>query len=366
MKILILADITAPYRKAVFKGLAKEHDVDVFFNTAKSEQRDPKWYAMSDEELRFYVLNSDEAQAKYDECVKNIKSYDAVLCYDPWHKRSRALQRLCMRKHIPYALNADGARKINMSFPRKQIKSYYTKRAPMLFAGCERAEEYFKAYGAKPERIVRHYFTSSFAAQILEKPLSDSEKLAIKEELGMAPKTTFMAVGQFVHRKGFDLLLDAWGQTAQEGQLYIIGGGPLREEYERTIAEKNLQNVYIEDFKKPDVLLKYYHASDVFVMPTREDIWGLVVNEALGVALPVISSDECTSGTELVQNDVNGYVYPCRDTACLAKYISALASSAEKRERFAQKALEIISPYTIENIIENHLDSIKKLIKETL
>jgi len=133
MKLLIISDFAAPYRKAVFSGLGKEYETDVFFNIAKSEQRDPKWYVRSDKEFRFYVLSSEESFKKYDECIKNIESYDAVLCYDPWASRSRALQRLCMRKGIPYVLNADGARGINMSFPKKQVKSFYTK---LLFKLC--------------------------------------------------------------------------------------------------------------------------------------------------------------------------------------------------------------------------------------
>lgn len=362
MKVLILADITAPYRIAVFKGLAKAYDIDLFFNTATSEQRDPKWYSHADDELNFYLLNSPEAEEEYNSCIKNIKAYDFVLCYDPWHKRSRALQKLCKKKGIPYALNADGALDINMSFPKKQIKTFYTKRAPLLFAGCLRAEEYFKAYGGKPERIVRHPFTSLNESQILKTPYTPADKAEFKASLGMEQKTTFLAVGQFIHRKGFDILLSAWAKTSQDGQLYIIGGGPKRAEYEQMIKDNDLKNVYIEDFKKPDELQKYYSAADVFVMPTREDIWGLVVNEAMAQGLPVISSDRCTSGIELVDKDKNGFVYPCENTDMLAEYIEKLAFDTEMRAEFSVNSLSAINRYTLENIIESHIESITRLM----
>ena len=123
MKLLILSDFAAPYRIAVFKGLAKEHDIDLFFNAERNGTRDKRWYVVSDETLNFCVLSDQRSKEAYYECIKKIKEYDAVICYDPWHKRSRALQRLCLRKKIPYVLNADGALRINMEFPKKQVKT---------------------------------------------------------------------------------------------------------------------------------------------------------------------------------------------------------------------------------------------------
>lgn len=364
MRLLILSDIPAPYRIEVFKGLSKAFETTVFFNVSKNDSRNPDWYRKATTELYFEILDNDDSLNHYNDCIENIKQYDAVLCYDPWAKRSRALQRLCMRKRIPYILNADGALGITTSFPKKQIKTFYTKRAKMCFAGCERAVEYFKTYGAKDKNIVKHPFTSLYENQIIDKPISAEEKSTLKQELGMSGSTTFIAVGQFIHRKGFDLLLEAWSKTTQEGQLYIIGGGPKREEYEAYIKENDLKNVYIEDFKKPDELQKYYKASDVFVMPTREDIWGLVVNEAMAVGLPVITSDHCTSGNELVTNDVNGYVYPLEDTDMLASYIDKLAKDNALIGEFAEKSLEIIKEYTLENIISKHIESLNKLLKK--
>ena len=179
----------------------------------------------------------------------------------------------------------------------------------------------------------------------------------------MAEKTTFLAIGQFIHRKAFDLLLSAWSKTKQTSQLYIIGGGPLKEEYLRVIEEEKLANVYILDFKTPDELYQYYLASDVFVMPTREDIWGLVVNEAMATALPVISSDKCTAGNEMIDHGHSGYVYACENTHLLAEYIEELSNNEEKRAFFAQNALTKCGEYVIENIIASHIESINSLLK---
>ncbi len=362
MKILIISDFTAPYRIAVFKGLSEKFETTTFFNVAKNESRNPDWYKKSSNEFYFEILDNEESIAHYNECVKNIKDFDLVLVYDPWNKRSRALQRLCMRKKIPYVLNADGALGINTSFPKKQIKTFYCKRATLCFAGCERAAEYFRTYGARNEKIVKHPFTSLFKDQILASPYTKEQKTEYKIELGIEEKVTFITVGQFIYRKGFDLLLDAWSKTEQNAQLYIVGGGPLENEYKQIISDKALQNVHLIGFKKPEELQKYYAASDAFVLPTREDIWGLVINEALANALPTISSNHCTAGNELVTNDFNGYVYDCEDTTALAEFINKIAKDERLRERFAVNALKSIEEYTLENIISSHIDSINDVV----
>lgn len=361
MKVLILSDFAAPYRIEVFRGISTKFDCDVFFNCATNDSRNSEWYIKSSKDFHFEILDKENAIDHYNDCIKQIKEYDVVLCYDPWHKRSRALQRLCMRKKIPCILNADGALGITTSFPKKQIKTYYTKRATLCFAGCDRAVEYFKAYGASDEKIVKHPFTSLKKEQLLLEPYSLEQKSELKRELGIEDKPMFVAVGQFITRKGFDILLDAWGKANPQAQLYIIGGGPLEEQYLQFIKENSLNDVHIIGFKKPDELRRYYLASDVFVMPTREDIWGLVVNEAMAVGLPVITSDHCTSGNELVVNGENGYIYKCEDTDKLAEYIKMLADDEALRQNFSKASLSKIQAYTLENIIESHIESILKV-----
>lgn len=364
MKILIISDFTAPYRIAVFKGLSEKFETTTFFNVAKNESRNPDWYKKSSDEFYFEILDNEKAINHYNECLKNIKDFDLVLIYDPWAKRSRKLQRVCMQHKIPYILNADGALGINTSFPKKQIKTFYCKRATLCFAGCERAAEYFKTYGVKNEKIVKHPFTSLFKDQILAEPYTKDQKSEYRKELGIEEKVTFITVGQFIYRKGFDLLLDAWSKTDQHAQLYIVGGGPLEDEYKNIIADRSLKNVNIVGFKKPDELQKYYAASDAFILPTREDIWGLVVNEALANALPTISSDKCTAGNELVKDDYNGYVYECNDTDALAECINKLTNDEKLREKFSSNALKSIELYTLENIINSHIESINGIISK--
>lgn len=362
LKLLILSDVCAPYRKEVFNGLVASFSVDVFFERWRTDAREASWYARPDDDFSFTVLGDKEAEEKYADALRNIEKYDAVICYDPWIKRARRLQRLCIKKKIPYILNADGAVDINLSFPKKQIKTYFVKRAALCLAGCNRAREYFEAYGAPKEKIALHPFTSMYAADILTEPPTEAQKAAYRELLGMPNSPVYISVGQFISRKGYDLLLEAWKKADIDASLYIIGGGPLIDEYKEIIEKNDIRGVHILGYMDKPELYKYYIAADAFVMPTREDIWGLVVAEAMAHGLPVISSNRCTAANELLAGG-GGKIYPTYDTEALAECIRELASS-EARGEMARVALDAVKHHTYENVIACHTRAILGILEK--
>ena len=90
------------------------------------------------------------------------------------------------------------------------------------------------------------------------------------------------------------------------------------------------------------------------MLPTREDIWGLVINEAMAYGLPVITTDRCVAGLELVEEGRNGYIVPVEDEQVLAdKMRAALASDMEA---MGKASLEKIRPYTLENMARVHAE----------
>ena len=109
---------------------------------------------------------------------------------------------------------------------------------------------------------------------------------------------------------------------------------------------------------KKEVLFTFYKASDLFVFPTREDIWGLVINEAMACGLPVISSDMCVAANELVVSGENGFIYPVLDIEQLTKYLQNLIQNATMREQFSKNNIDKIQENTMENIGNQHIKDI--------
>ena len=175
----------------------------------------------------------------------------------------------------------------------------------------------------------------------------------LRQELGIKEKTCFLAIGQFIHRKGFDVLLKAAAELPKDAGIYLVGGEPT-EEYIALRRDLGLENVHFLGFQNKETLVKYYKAADVFVLPTREDIWGLVVNEAMAYGLPVITTDRCVAGLELVEEGVTGYIVPVRDVQALAEKMNRILG--DDLSAMGRAALEKVRPYTIENMAKVHAD----------
>lgn len=355
-RALVVSSYPAPYRVGVFKELASEYDLDIFFDTCINENRNSEWFCKSGD-FSFDILDNDKANHKFKKALKDIKNYDFVLAYDPARKPAIKAIILCRLHHVPYYVNNDGAI-IRKNFIRDSVKKFLYRGAKACFSSGHSATEYFKYYGVSKEKITEHNFSSLTNEDILLQPVSVEEKAELRKQLNLEDKKTIITVGQFIYRKGFDVLLRAWKQIDDYAQLLIIGGGDLQADYEKFIAENNLKNVKIIGFMKKEELFKYYCASDIFVLPTREDVWGLVVNEAMAVGLPVITTDNCNAGLELIENGVNGYIVPIEDDKELSEKLLYLLSDSKLCSNISLNNLKKIKNYTIEKIAESHVNTI--------
>lgn len=189
--------------------------------------------------------------------------------------------------------------------------------------------------------------------------ISEEEKIKIRNELKIKEKQIVLAVGQFIHRKGFDVLLNAVEKLPKNIGFYFVGGKPT-EEYLKIRNEKNLTNIHFVGFKNKSELKKYYMAADLFVHPTREDIWGLVINEAMAHGLPIITTNRCIAGLELVEDNVNGFVIDVDNVDMLSARIVEILMHKDIKE-LGENSLSKISEYTIEKMAEKHIDILNRL-----
>ena len=189
-------------------------------------------------------------------------------------------------------------------------------------------------------------------------PLTDGEKQILREKLKISGHRVVVSVGQSIPRKGFDILLKAWKDCQMKAEIYIIGA-VLTEEYSNIMEKLSLKNVHFVDFKTKDELKEYYKAADLFVLPTREDIWGLVINEAMAQGLPVITTERCVAGLELIKDGENGYIVPIEDEISISNAINRIVDDEKLRWKMSKRSLEKIQPYTIENMARIQFEILK-------
>lgn len=365
-KILVLASFPAPYRIGVFKGLLQEYDLDVFFATDKDQNRNNSYF-VTKEDFNYRVITNDTDRKKYKEALKNIKNYDAVLAYDwylPFAMKAEILSRLF---NIPYIINCDGAfikKELKFSeIVKSKVKSFFIKNASLCLASGKYAETYFLHYGAKEDKVKIHNFTSLYKDDLLYKEIPGDIKIDIKKRLGLSDKKIVLSIGQFIPRKGFDILLDSWKEFDDNNQLILIGGGNQEEYYQEKIKKLNLKNVQIIDYKDKKEIKEFYIASDIFVLPTREDIWGLVVNEALAHRLPVVTTNKCIAGLELITDNLLGSICDPSIEGIKEGLRKTIEMISQDQIDIRKHCLKKIENYTIENVVKQHIFNINSLFE---
>ncbi|GMK41167.1 hypothetical protein PCCS19_42230 [Paenibacillus sp. CCS19] len=366
MRVLFTTNIPSPYRVDFFNELGKYCDLTVLFESQTDKSRDANWLA--DKVTKFNAvfmkgIKKGSADAFCPEVLKylSLKKYD-VIVIGAYHTPTgmMAIQYLKMR-NIPFILSSDGGMKKTEHRINYRIKKYFISSASAWLSTGAITNEYLEYYGAKKEKIYVYPFTSIKKAMILEKPLSTEEKLKIRRELGMLEDKIVLSVGQFIHRKGYDVLLEACKDLDNNIGIYIVGGQPT-EEYIRLKHEFELTNVHFIDFMKPPQLAKYYQASDLFVLPTREDIWGLVINEAMSQGLPIITTSKCVAGMEMINGEENGLIIPINDVDQLQTGMVKLLNSVNYDQRCINN-LNTSHEYTIEKMAVRHIEVFMKIRK---
>ena len=215
------------------------------------------------------------------------------------------------------------------------------------------------AMGEKSRETIAKYAVQKMPSEIYRNIICEGYHGWVKEylrkELHVNSKYVILAVGQFIHRKGFDVLLKAANLINDNDVQFIFVGGLATPEYLKYVEENNLKNVQFLGFKTKEELRKYYVAADIMIHPTREDIWGLVINEAVSCLCPVISTDRCIAAEQLVKPSCNGFIIPTDDSKAIAESIF-LAIELVDTHKCINSCIDISREFTIEQMSLRHLE----------
>ncbi|MBO0996443.1 glycosyltransferase family 4 protein [Bacillus sp. SD075] len=367
MKVLYLTNIPAPYRVSFFNELGKMCDLTVLFERSDANDRNNQWFENKNDNYKAFYLKGKKLRADSAisiEVLKYLKKDSYNLIVVGGYSTATGMLAINYMKliGIPFIINADGGL-VNREehWFKRAIKKYYISSADYWLSTANETSEYLNYYGADSKRIFLYPFTSIQEESVLRTPIDQKMKKRYKLKLNISEEKNILSIGQFIYRKGFDVLLNACVSLPKNYGVYIIGGEPTKE-YLILKEKLNLSNVHFINFKTKKELEEYYLASDLFVLPTREDIWGLVINEAMSYGLPIITTNKCVAGLELVKNGENGYIVPANDIGRLAKRINEVLESDIISENMSNNNLNKIKGYTIENMAIEHINIFKTII----
>ena len=131
---------------------------------------------------------------------------------------------------------------------------------------------------------------------------------------------------------------------------------------EKKCERESIQNVTFAGFHQKSELPRFYAAADIFVFPTLGDPYGLVVDEAMACALPIISTSAAGEIRERVEDGVNGYIVPPGDSNALSGAMEKLARDKELRKRMGMISAQKIAGNTPERWAEDFEKAIDSIL----
>lgn len=348
-KVLVLHNIVAPYRLPLFEELAKKFNLLVLF-------------LQENDNRRLWDTSLNDKKFKWE----NIASpYINIFSKRLTFPRVKQLNRL-INKHEIIILTTDAPNILIMLYAYF-ISSIYGKK--IIVWSSLRKGYFINSYNDLPSRIIKFVFgfiykkASSFIAYgvdakkyLISKGI-DSKIIFIgtqcllidssptKNKSNLNPeKIKVITVGYLNKLKGIDILIKAFRLIENDNiSLSIVGKGNMEEDLKKiSKGDKRIKFIgYIDGNEK----YEKYKNSDIFVMPSYMDAWGLVVNEAMYFSLPIIISSGVACSKELVRD--NGYIFPSGNVEALKYYLNLLIENDKLRLSMGNNSAKIIPKYSI-------------------
>ena len=126
----------------------------------------------------------------------------------------------------------------------------------------------------------------------------------------------------------------------------MVGNGPLEPELRRQAA--GAPNIFFAPFQNQTQMPRTYAAADLLVLPSESESWGLAVNEAMCLGLPIIVSHHVGCAQDLVHSGRNGLVFPAGDVEALTRALREACSDPERLQRWGEASRAIIQNYSYE------------------
>lgn len=363
IKILYLTSNPSPYRVDFFNEISNMCDLTVIYEKKKLAHRDEKWIYEGERKFKEIYLKGVLNSSLCVSILLHIKkNYDVIIIGGYSTPTGMLAINYLKLKKIPFILNTDGGFIKEDKKITYLIKKYFISSASAWLSTSDITTDYLIHYGAKKDKIYKYPFTSIRSKEILKNPLNIQEKNNIKKSLNIKEEKVIISVGRFIYIKGFDVLLNACKDISKDIGIYIIGGRPT-EEYLQLKKNNGLDNIHFIDFMTKNELKQYYMVADLFVLPTRGDVWGLVINEAMSCGVPLITTNKCVAGLELIQDNQNGYIVNVDNESQLREKMIAILEDEGLRHSMSEANIEKIREYTIENMAKTHLDIFSKILK---
>jgi glycosyltransferase involved in cell wall biosynthesis len=229
------------------------------------------------------------------------------------------------------------------------MSAFYRSLSGVLAIGSANTA-FYRAMGLPEDRIFCMPYTVDNDRFTDSARLSDEQRTEVRARLGVTNDDPIVLyAAKLQARKHPDDLMRAAARLKDRGirfHVVMVGSGEMVAALADLAASLQLENVHFHGFVNQAALPQIYGASDVFVLPSENEPWGLAVNEAMCAGLPIVASAEVGCVADLVRPQVNGLTFAAGDVEGLADALRTILVDAEMRWRMSAASRAIISRWS--------------------
>jgi glycosyltransferase involved in cell wall biosynthesis len=286
--------------------------------------------------------------------IKN-NNYDLVVIHG-WNTFSHMLILIsCLITSTPYAIRGDTNsfnehnKKGIKSLIRKVFLTNIFKYASAIFYIGEQNKKFYQLFSVQFNKLFKMPFAvdNDYFQNYLKKVDIEKEKALLNIEKDMK---VILFSGKLTFNKQCNLLINALENMKQEKYiLLIVGDGDERSKLEELAIKKQI-NIHFLGFINQKEIPKYYWLSDIFILPSKYEAWGLAINEAMNCKCAIIVSDSVGAKDDLIKD--NGFIFDKSNKDELAHIIHKLINDEDLLQSCQLNSSNLIKSYSFEEDVK--------------
>jgi len=269
----------------------------------------------------------------------------------------------CLRYKVPFYYMTDANVQAELTAPawKRWIKKLFLgkcifKAATGFLCAGTANRLLYQFYGAPDEKLIPFAYSWGYESHLQVWDDLKTRRADLRAQQRIADGSfVVLYCGRLATEKRLLDLLEAYRLlNCQNKILAIVGDGELQNEMQEYVVKHGLDSVRFLGFQSRTEISKYYATADLLVLPSRRETWGMVVNEALCYALPVIVSDQVGAAMDMVRDGENGFVFPSCNVGALALRLQQMVDlSDEERHLMGLRSRRLIEKWVKRDLAQS-------------
>jgi glycosyltransferase involved in cell wall biosynthesis len=234
------------------------------------------------------------------------------------------------------------------------LMAWIIRHTDKFIAISQEIADGLKKDGIQPEKIKQ---ITNFVDTERFYPINDQERHILKTALSIDRNVVINFTGRIVERKGVDILVNAFAESMElmpSSILIIVGAGPDEDKIKNMASKLGINNK-IRFFGHSREVIKYYHAADIYVLPSYAEGMPNSLLEAMACGLPIIAS-KIGGVVDVIENGKDGILFEPGDISGLSSALVRLSKDVGLRVRLGEEARKkAVEGFSIERVADEYI-----------